>query len=50
MEFNFNTEEFFKCDEDGIGIVESKWVNNTNKNLIKVFDELGEASSKVKNC
>jgi hypothetical protein len=47
MEFNFNTEALFKCDQDGISILESNYVNHTNKSIISVLDLMGEASSKV---
>jgi hypothetical protein len=49
MEFNFNTETFFKCDEDGIAVFDSSLINNNNRNILTVLDRMGVASSNV-NC
>jgi hypothetical protein len=45
MEFNFNTEAYFKCDEDGIAVMEGNFIYN--KNILNVLDRMGEASSDV---
>jgi hypothetical protein len=47
MEFNFNTESLFKCDKDGIALLESNSSINTNKNAVLVLNKMGEASSLV---
>jgi hypothetical protein len=48
MEFNFYTSTLFKCNYDGIGILDGTQLNrNSNQNFTTVLDTMGDLSAKV---
>jgi hypothetical protein len=49
MEFNLNTQQLFKCDKDGIGILNGINLSKNKTDMSPIIDTIGASSAKVKN-